>query len=205
MTPMQSDLTRRGLIGMLALGAAAAAIAPVPAQAITTEAAKVLVGKVVGDINTVINSGKSESAMYADFERIFARYADVPIIAQSVLGPAARSASAAQMKAFTASFQGYIARKYGKRFRELIGGRIEVTGAQAVKSFHEVISTAYLKGQKPFEVRWQVSDKSGRDLFFNIIIEGVNMLATERAEVGAMLDARKGNLDKLTADLRGIG
>lgn len=35
----------------------------------------------------------------------------------------------------------------------------------------------------------------------NLVIEGVSMLATERAEVGAMLDAGGGSLDKLIAKL----
>ena len=105
------------------------------------------------------------------------------------------------MKAFTKAFQVYISRKYGRRFREFIGGKIEVNDARPVKSYFEVISTAYLKGESPFEVRWHVSDKSGHDLFFNIIIEGVNMLASERTEIGAMLDKRKGNIDALIADL----
>ena len=55
------------------------------------------------------------------------------------------------------------------------------------------------------EVEWHVSDKSGKPAFFNLIIEGVNMLATERAEIAAMLAARKGDIAVLTADLRGAG
>jgi phospholipid transport system substrate-binding protein len=106
------------------------------------------------------------------------------------------------MSAFTKAYQGYISRKYGRRFREFIGGKIEVTGAQPVKSYYEVISVAHLKGEAPFDLRWHVSDKSGRNLFFNIIIEGVNMLASERAEVGAMLDKRKGDIDGLIGDLQ---
>ena len=60
---------------------------------------------------------------------------------------------------------------------------------------------AIAKGEAPFDVRWQVSDKSGRPLFFNIIIEGVNMLATERTEIGAMLDRQGGDLDAMIAVL----
>ena len=119
-----------------------------------------------------------------------------------VLGPAARQASKGQLSAYTKVFQGYISRKYGRRFREFIGGRIEVADARAVKSYYEVISTAYLKGESPFEVRWHVSDKSGKSLFFNIIIEGVNMLASERTEMGALLDQRGGDLDRLIEDLK---
>ncbi|WP_136644927.1 phospholipid-binding protein MlaC [Tabrizicola sp. YIM 78059] len=193
-------LNRRTLTLGLASGLALAAL-PRQASALTIEQARGLVDKTVADINAIINSGKSESAMLREFEKLFARYADVPAIARSALGPAARQASQAQIAAFTKAFQGYISRKYGRRFREFIGGRIEVTGAKAVKSFYEVISTAYLKGEAPFEVRWHVSDRSGKSLFFNIIIEGVNMLASERTEIGAMLDQRRGDLDRLIADM----
>ena len=57
-----------------------------------------------------------------------------------------------------------------------------MTGAKPVKSFFAVTSVAYLKGRSPMEVEWHVSDKSGQSRYFNIIIEGVNMLASERAE-----------------------
>lgn len=196
-----SQMSRRRFAAGFALGSVALAL-PLPLRALTVDEARGLVDRAVADINKVINSGKSETAMYGDFERIFSKYADVPVIARSALGVAAKSASAAQMSAFTRAFQGYISRKYGRRFREFIGGKIEVTGAQPVKSYYEVISVAYLQGEAPFDLRWHVSDKSGKNLFFNIIIEGVNMLASERAELGAMLDKRKGNLDALIEDLK---
>ena len=60
----------------------------------------------------------------------------------------------------------------------------------------------YLQGDAPFDLRWHVSDKSGRQLFFNIIIEGINMLASERTEIGAILDKNGGDVDKLTAVLQ---
>lgn len=199
--PSDMILSRRALMAGLATVTALAAL-PQTAAALTADAAKTLVDKTVGDINSIINSGKSESAMLKDFEKLFASYADVPAIARSVLGTAARSASKGQMSAYTKAFQGYISRKYGRRFREFIGGRIEVADARALKSYFEVISTAYMSGESPFEVRWHVSDKSGKSLFFNIIIEGVNMLASERTEMGALLDKRGGDLDRLIADLK---
>lgn len=193
--------TRRGF-GIGLVGGAAALALPLPAKALTVGEAKDLVGRAIGEVNATINSGKSESAMFGDFERIFVRYADVPTIARSALGVAARSASSAQMSAFTKAYQGYIARKYGRRFREFIGGVIEVTDARPLKSYYEVISVAKLKGESPFDLRWHVSDKSGKNLFFNIIIEGVNMLASERTEIGAMLDKRRGDIDALIGDLK---
>jgi phospholipid transport system substrate-binding protein len=193
-------MTRRAFGVTLAAGAAATLIAR-PAAALDLASAKALIDRAIGEVNSVINSGKSETAMYGDFERIFAKYADVSAIARSALGPAARTASAAQMSAFTKAYQGYISRKYGRRFREFIGGRIEVVDAKPLKSYFEVISVAHLQGEAPFDLRWHVSNKSGRDLFFNIIIEGVNMLASEREEIGSMLKQQKGDIDALTAAL----
>lgn len=175
------------------------------AFALTESEAERLISGAVGDINKVINSGKSESAMYGDFEKIFRKYADVPTIARSALGPPARQASAAQMKAFTNAFSGYLARKYGKRFREFIGGKIEVTGARQVKSFQEVKAVAKLQGQAPFAVSFMVSDRSGSDKFFDLLIEGISLLKAERSEIGAMLDKRRGDINALVGDLKKAG
>ena len=196
-------LSRRSL---LAGAAATLGVAAVPqgAFALDLASARALIDSAIGDVNTIISSGQSESAMLASFETLFARYADVPAIARSALGPAARSASKSEMAAFTKAFQGYIARKYGRRFREFIGGKIEVTDARPIKSYFEVISVAYLQGESPFDVRWHVGNKSGKNLFFNIIIEGVNMLASERAELGAMLDKRGGSIPALVEDLKKV-
>ncbi len=194
-------LTRRAFGAGLAAGTGFLAFA-LPVRALTVDQARSLIDRAISEVNNTINSGKSEQQMYGDFERIFATYADVPTIARSALGLPAKSASASQMAAFTKAYQGYISRKYGRRFREFIGGKIEVIDARPYKSYYEVISTATLSGQAPFDLRWWVGDKSGRQLFFNIIIEGVNMLASERTEVGALLDRNGGSVDKLTAELK---
>lgn len=202
MTHMRIDLTRRGALGALA---GALALAGFPANALTTAEARNLIQKLVDDINKVINSGHSESAMFRDFERIFAKYGDVPIIAQKVMGRDWRRATPAQRTAFTKVYAGYMARKYGRRFREFIGSSIEVKSARPVKSFYEVVSMAKLQGSAPFEVRWHVSDKSGQTKMFNIFIEGINMLKSEGTEIGAMLDKRGGDIDRLIKDLKTLG
>ncbi len=202
---MKTDFSRRHLIA--AAGAAAATLSATPTLsfALTDSSARTLVDRIVKEINRVISSGKAVSSMIRDFERIFARYADVNIIARSTLGADSRRASAAQMRAFTDAFRGYIARKYGKRFNEFVGGKIEVKGVRRVKSWHEVRSTVYLRGESPFEVLFLVSDRSGKDLFFDMVIEGVSLRLTERTEIGAMLDRRQGNIDALIQDLRKAG
>lgn len=182
-----------------------AALAPLPAWALTEAEARAFIGALVGEVTGVINSGQGEGAMLRSFEQVFRRYADVAIIAQTVLGVDWRRASAAQRQGFTDAFAGYISRKYGRRFREFIGGTVTVTGSRQIRNFYEITSIANLRGEDPFEVRWLVSDASGRTQIFNVIIAGINVSTQERTEIGAMLDRRGGNLDRLIADLRGMG
>jgi len=200
----KSGINRRSGLALV-LGGMAASVIPNLAFAMNERSAKKLVDRVVADINAVIDSGKSEDKILADFEKIFVDYADGATIARYALGVEARAASPSQLKAFTAAFQKYISTKYGKRFREFIGGKVEVQDARAVKSFFEVKTIAHLQGSAPFEVTFLVSDGSGEEKFFNMFIEGLNMLLSERAEIGAMLDKRKGDLDNLIADLKSAG
>ncbi len=197
-----SKVTRRSFV--LTASAALASLAS-PVFALTDAQAKALVDRTVADINKVIASGKSLNAMIRDFEKIFSKYADVSIIARSALGPDARGLSSSQSRAYTKAFQGYIARKYGKRFNEFVGGQIEVKGVRKVKSFHEVKAVARLRGQSPFEVNFLVSDKSGSSKFFDLIIEGISLRLSEKAEIGAMLDKNKGDINGLIAELKKAG
>jgi phospholipid transport system substrate-binding protein len=71
-----------------------------------------------------------------------------------------------------------------------------------VKSWYEVSTTAYLRNEAPFDVTFQVSDRAGKNLFFNMYIEGVNLLLTERTEVGALVDRNGGSIDGMISDLK---
>lgn len=193
------SLSRRGFV----LGASAVAgLGAAPSFAMTENQAIALVDKVVADINRVIASGKSDDAILRDFETLFARYADVNIMAQYALGPDGRAASSGQKRAFADAFKRYISRKYGRQFRDFIGGRVEVMSARPIRAGFEIKTTVFLRGQSPYEVTFHVSDRSGQDKFFNIFIEGVNLLLTERSEIGAMLDQRGGDLNRLIKDMK---
>ncbi len=189
----------------LAGGAALAGLAlAAPARAQDVAAARALVDQLVANINAVIASGQSEDRMIAQFAQIFLAYADAPTIARYSLGADTRRATPDQLARYTGAFANYLAEKYGRRFREFIGGQVVVQDARAVPNAIEVTTTAVFQNQAPFRVDFQVSAASGQLRFFNLIVEGVNMLLSERTEIQAMLDQRGGNLDRLIADLNAM-
>ena len=199
---MKKFLNKTKLNRRIFLGAVSAYFALGQAGlAMTAGHAERLVTKVVSEINKVIASGKSDTAMIHDFERIFNAYSDVDTMARYALGRDGKKASREEVKRFTRVFKSYIAKKYGSRFREFIGGKIEVKSSRKVKKFFEVKTNAVLKNQGDFEVIFLVSNRSGSPLFFNVFVEGLNLLLTERSEIGAILDKNKGSMDALIRDL----
>jgi len=206
MMTRETNLSRRDFTGVLLGGSlAATGLFPAPAGAQSADAATSLVNAVVADLLRVIGSGRGDAALFREFERIFRDYADVATIAQSVVGPPWRSASAEDRSAFIAAFKSYMARKYGRQFRDFVGAEIVVTGTRPDRNFIEVTSTARLPGRAPYDVRWLVSNWSGRARFFNVSIAGLNLMVTERNAIGAMLESRGGDLGRLAADLRSMG
>ena len=170
-------------------------------NALTTHEANKLISGLVNDINVIINSEKSPTYMYLDFKNILTKYGDTKIMSQKVLGVDWRRASIRQRQDFQKAFEHYLSIKYGKRFREFLGGSIIVKNSRKVNSIFEVITIVELANQAPFEVRWLVANKNGSPKMFNIFIEGINVSSSEKTEIGAMLDKRKGNIDKLITHL----
>jgi phospholipid transport system substrate-binding protein len=199
--PINDRATRRQLLGGIAALAALAALGA-PARAATTAGATAFVTGLTQELLALVTSGKADAQVYAGFDSILARYADMPAIGASVLGPPWRGATPAQKQAFVAAFQHYLSRRYGKQFRDYRSAKFQVTGAKDGGKAGILVATKVLRpGQDAIAVDWQVSDRSGQTKVVNLIIEGVSMLATERAQIGAMLDAQKGSLDRLTAQL----
>lgn len=193
---------RSFLIGATSLTAVAIAT---PSFAISQNAAESLVNNLIKQVMGKINSGKSGNALYKDFEKIFATYADVPLIARKALGPAYKSASKAQQAAYVAAFKGFMARFYGKRFNEFKGGKITVTKSKKAAGGYLVDTNVALSGRSPFLTQWHVVDKRGKPVMYNLYIEGVSLLSDVRTQIGAMLDKRGGNIDKLIAHLKTAG
>ena len=205
MTSMRiSEPTRRGVIG-LALGALALAGTGRTAAAQAAQAQQ-LIAALAGEMTGLVNSGRAAAQLYDEFERILARYADMPAVAASVLGPPWRGASNAQKQAFVAAFQHYLARKYGRQFEQYRNAQIVAGSAKDAGRAGVLVQTRVVRpGQQDIRVDWQIGARGGTPRVVNLIIEGVSMLANERAEIGARLDAVRGDLNALIAQLNGQG
>ena len=185
------------------LGGLAATLLPVPAFAINTNQATGLVDTVIRELMGVVNSSSSEGQAIASFERTLSRHGDMGVIARSVLGQPWRSASSGQKANFTRALQGYLARKYGREFREYKGSQIDILNATDRGRKGVLVETRVrVPGNAPIAVTWQVVDIGGQPKVFDLLIEGISMVGSERVEVRSILEKNRNNLD---ATIKALG
>ena len=109
------------------------------------------------------------------------------------------------MRTFKKAFQRYFARKYSKQFLNFSGSQIILKDTQDRGKFFEVGASIIVDGSSNIDVNFRVSDRSGEPRFFDIILEGISLLASERVEIGALLDNSQGDIGLLSKNIEELG
>lgn len=193
-------LATSALRGAALAVAVTASLAAAPARA-SDDPAAALVGEVFDKIEAVAAANMSDADIASAIDRLFRQHADVVILARSSLGPDSRRATPEQLQTFTDAFVRYISRKYAGSFSSFTGGSVEVKNVTEVRSWKEVQSVVHLDGTEPLEVIFLVSDRTGENLFFDMIVEGISLRRTLQVEIVGILEAHNGDIDKVIAEI----
>lgn len=195
------SLSRRAILTGVSSLALTAAL-PSIAVGLSQNAAVSFIQKVVADVHVIINSGKPEDQMLVDFDAIFRDYGEVSLIAKTALGAPGRKASKSQLSAYIKAFQGYISRKYGRQFQKFAGAEINVISSRDAGTKGVLVKSLVDRPVKSdFDLEWWVIEINGRPKMFDLIIEGISLISSERTEIGALLESVGGDIGKLTARL----
>lgn len=202
--------TRRSILTggtTLALGtglsfALPAAFVTRPAYALSPDAARSHVEEAVEAVLSLVRASGDAASKASKLAAVLERYAAMPQIARFAAGLAWRDMNSAQQGQYTEAFLHFLSTVYARRFGEYAGQTVTVGGvSDSGKRGLTVSSTVSQSGGQPILVDWLVTDRPGRIVIADIVIEGVSLLITQREEIAAMLSARQGNIDKLIADL----
>ena len=191
-------ISRRSAIFSLA---GSTALLGMPAFALSKAEAEELINQLSNDVLSAINAQSSRDELFEKFEKIFANYADVFLIARKALGPTWRSANKTQRSAYVSAFRGYMARYYGKQFEEFIGAKIIIDKSRKTSGGYLIDSKIIFKDGSNYLAQWHVVDARGKFLMYNLFLEGVSVLSDVRIQIGSMLDKRGGSIDELTSYL----
>jgi phospholipid transport system substrate-binding protein len=195
---------RAALAWCLALALSAGA-----AAALDKTAARQHVEATVEDILQLIVDNPDPSEAAARLLEIVERRASVRQVARFAAGRHWPGMSAAEQAVFTDTFSRYLAASYATHFTRFEGTadelrrQVRVRGVEDAGNKGVIVRTEIVPpGGAPIAVDWLVSDRSGRVEVADLIVEGISMAITQREVVGAMLDARGGDVALFVRDLQ---
>jgi ABC-type transporter MlaC component len=145
----------------------------------------------------------------ARFRALLRSIIDVKRVAMFALGPYARGASDQQIDGFVNAFSDYFMNMFHVDLDPNFAGQtIAVVGATA-RGADDVIVTARFAGPDassptamPMNIAFRVrKDAAGNDTIVDLLVGGISLVTTERAEFSSYLQQHNGNIEQLSAEL----
>jgi phospholipid transport system substrate-binding protein len=206
-------LTRAAFVaGMLSVGMLVAA--PAAHAARNNEAESYVQENAASALRTLGNRNLSSSQRRQTFDQLMAEFADMPRIANFVLGRySAQLRSDATLRSeWTRAFQDYAVAVYEDRLSRFSGSAIRVTGSVERVAGRDVIVTSELSpndGGRPMTVQWRLlrSGNAWKVVDVSLILEGNNQIwlaQQQQRDFLAQLDRNDGDIRALIGNLRSI-
>jgi len=150
-------------------------------------------------IDTLTNKSITQTEKEEQFGELFDTNFDVPSISRFVLGKYWKQASKDQKKEFRTAFRNYVVKSYSSRFTDYAGEQLKLVNYENEKNPKLfIVHTVLERKDAPLiKVDWRVGKKKDKYVVLDIIIEGISLAVTQRAEFVSFIDQNEGNINKL--------
>lgn len=184
------------------IAAAALFAAPVSGASANEEGAKAFASKLADTALAILqDSDLSASGKQNKLEQLFSGSVDLDWVAKFVLGKHWREASPEQQKAYMANYKTFVIRNFTGKLTDYSNQQYQIKQSRPDGEKGEYLLTFEIQSpnEPPVYMDYRVREKNGNYQIFDIIIEGVSLIATQRSEFNAVVE-RKG-LDHLIVAL----
>jgi phospholipid transport system substrate-binding protein len=155
-------------------------------------------------IEKIADKSQSRPDREQEFERLFESSFAVKGIARTILGRRWNSISDEEKSRYVALFKEYTVKTYVSQFELFSDQKFEIKGELDKGKKGIVVNMLVTDNSNPpVKVDWRVkqSKKTSRYYIIDIVIEGVSMVITKRAEFASMMDQAGGDFDKFLQTL----
>lgn len=179
---------------------------PAPAVAGPDEAGKYIEALGNNAVAIISNKNLNKENKRKKIEQLFRENVDIAWIGRFVLGRFWRQATDEQKKHYLKEYETFLVHHYATRFSDYSSGSFKITGAHDDGDNEFTISMQIKSGDaggEPVLVDYRVrADDKGRKnnfMIFDIIVEGVSMITTQRSEFNSVISNK--NIDYLITQL----
>ena len=138
-----------------------------------------------------------------EFRRLLREGFHLEAIGKFVLGRHWRRASEPERREFGQLFEDYIVAGYARQLGEYGGERLAVEGGRSKGKSGAIVMSRIIRPQgESFQVEWRLIHGSAGWRIIDIVVEGVSMAMTHRAEFSSVIASQDGSVGGLLEVLR---
>ncbi|MCK5555823.1 MAG: ABC transporter substrate-binding protein [Alphaproteobacteria bacterium] len=131
---------------------------------------------------------------------------DIQTIGRFALGTYWREATKPQRKEYMSLFEEMIVQTYTTRFEDYSGQILKVTGeTKAGDRDFLVFSKILQEDGPPINLEWRVRNKNNKLKIIDVVVEGISMSITQRADFSSVIQRGGGKIEALLTSLRKHG
>lgn len=174
-----------------------------PAMAASTQEAGAFIERVGTQTVNILKSSATKPQKQAALAGIFVANVDFPWVARFVMGRYWREANDDQKQRYVFQYQRFLVRHYAVLFSDYSGGKFKIlfTRDEGDDEFSVGMQVqADDNTGEPVIIEYKVRKEAGGFKIFDVLIEGVSMLTTQRSEFAAILG--NNSIDYLIAMLQ---
>ena len=178
--------------------------APLHARADDVEDAKTQVHAVVEDaVSSFAGKAIPWPERVAKLHEMIAKYGDLRICSQDILGRYWTKATPEQQDDFTKLVVDYVIGSWSGQIGQLSATfHVDITSAEALPDGHVVVHSTSLS-QTTLPVDWfLIRSPDGRMVFSDVNVEGISIIQTLRSDFTGIIRANGGKLESLLEALR---
>jgi len=139
----------------------------------------------------------------AEFSALLDDSFDMATIGRFSLGPYWQQATPAQQKEYQKLFRAMVIKVYSQRFADYQGQSFDVQSVRAQNEKDFIVTSFIVPNDGArVQVDWRVRTKGGQYKIVDIVVEGVSMSQTQRADFASVIQRGGGNVDVLLNHLR---
>ena len=152
-----------------------------------------------GAIENLTSPDLPQEERQARFRSMLKDGFDLENVANFLLGPFRRKASEAEIDAFRLEFEDNVVATYAWRFASYDGQAFSVGTVRDGSRGQKIVSSSLSQsdGAPPIVIDWRLTPHGDSWRIFDIVVEGLSMLVTQRDEYSAVIRRNDGKVSAL--------
>ena len=154
-------------------------------------------------VKALADKSMSDARRKTEFRRLFLKGFDVDVLSRFVVGRYWRRAGKDERKEYQVLFTDFIVETYAARFSGYSGETIEVDGSRKASEKDTLVNSRIVRPQgAAIRVDWRVRNRNGVLKIVDIVVAGVSMAITQRAEFASVIRRGGGGFKNLITELK---